>query len=138
MKRVSRLTIVALLGLLMAAPAVQAAAPAGGFAGNWEATDFDGSALHAHIFGSGQIQWTDDAATSACAGLDDLSWESFLTGKVVGNELNSTMKWSRCGGEPVGAPAGFGIAWYLDNQGDNDPSNDVLTNDFLEVYARVP
>jgi hypothetical protein len=137
-KRVSLLTIVALLGLLMAAPAVQAAPSAGRFAGNWEATDFDGSALHAYIFGSGQIRWTDNVASSACEGLDDQSWESFLTGKVHGNELNSTMKWSRCGSGPARAPETLGLTWYLDDQGDGDRSNDVLTNDFGEVYARVP
>jgi len=137
-KRVSLPTIVALLGVLMAASAVQAAPSAGQFAGNWAATDFDGSALHAYIFGSGQIQWTDDEASSACEGLDDQSWESFLTGKVEGNDLNSTMKWSRCGSGPASAPAGFGLTWYLDDQGDDDPWNDVLTNEFGEVYARVP
>jgi hypothetical protein len=138
MKRVSLLAIVALLGLLMAAPAVQAAPPAGAFAGNWEATDFDGSNLRAEIFGSGQIVWTDDEATSACEGLDDQAWESFLTGKVNGNELISTARWTRCGSGPAGAPAGFQVVWTLVNGGDDEPENDILTNDFFEVYHRVP
>jgi hypothetical protein len=138
MKRVSLLTIVALLGLLMAAPAVQAAPPAGAFAGSWEAIDpADGSTLNAEIFGSGQIQWTDDEATEACEGLPDQAWESFLTGKVDGNQLNSTMRWARCGTGPAG-PAGFQVTWTLLNGGDDEPENDVLTNDFDEVYTRVP
>ncbi|HET9496997.1 MAG TPA: hypothetical protein VFP83_01540 [Candidatus Limnocylindria bacterium] len=131
MKRVTFLIVFALLGLLAAAPAVQAAPPTTGFTGHWEAIDpADGSNLDVFIFGGKNVQmlYTDDEATFACEGLDDQSWSSFLTGKVDGDTLVSTMHWAKCGLMPSGS--GFVITWTLEG--------DVLTNDFNEVYTRVP
>ena len=131
MKRVTFLIVFALLGLLVAAPAVQAAPPTTGFTGHWEAIDpADGSNLDVFIFGGKNVQmlYTDDEATLACEGLDDQTWSSFLTGKVDGDTLVSTMHWAKCGLMPSGS--GFVITWTLEG--------DVLTNDFNEVYTRVP
>ena len=34
--------------------------------------------------------------------------------------------------------AGFTIAWTLDDQGNAVPSDDALTNEFGEIFSRVP
>ena len=135
MKRVSLLTVVAFLGLLVAAPVVQAAPPTSAFTGHWEAVDpLDGSNLDADFFGGNSVQilYTDDGAPVTCG---DQSFTSFLNGKVDGTELNSTMRWARCGTVNVHF-SGFEITWSLDDQGDADPSNDVLTNSFGEIFSR--
>ena len=130
MKRVSLLTILALVVSLLLVPAVQAAPPAAAFAGHWEALDpVDDSALDVYISGGGQMRYTDAVASQACEGLDDQAWESFLTGKVDGDQLFTTMRWARCGTGPAG-PAGFQITWTLE-------SNGHLTNDFGEDYTRA-
>ena len=130
MKRVSRLTVLALLVSLLLVPAVQAAPPAGAFAGHWEAVDpVDDSALDVYIFGSGQMRYTDSLASEACEGLDDQAWESFNIGTVDGDQLFTTMKWARCGTGPA-HPAGFQITWTLE-------SNGHLTNSFGEDYTRA-
>lgn len=142
MRRASFLTVVALLGLLVAAPAVQAAPPTSAFTGHWEAEDpLDGSALDVYIFGGSpaQIVYTDAGAPVTCGDPSNQFFTSFLTGKIDGNELSSTMHWARCGTVHLSFLTRFEITWYLDDQGDADPSNDVLTNDFPdEVYSRVP
>jgi hypothetical protein len=133
------LAIVALLGLLLTASAVQAARPTNGFNGHWAGPDpGDGSNLDVYIVGGDQVQmlYTDDEATSACAGRADQAWTAFLTGTVEGNDLNSTIRWAKCGRTPSGA--GFNITWTLNDRGDGDASNDSLTNHFGEIYARVP
>ncbi len=139
MNRASLITVVALLGLLVAAPAVQAAPPTSPFSGHWEATDpLDGSNLDAFIFGGerAQILYTDDVATEACEGSSDQAFTSFLTGTIDGNDLNSTMRWANCGTVHLFFN-GFTITWTLDDQGDSDPLNDVLTNSFGETYSRA-
>ena len=140
MKRASRLTVFAILGLLAAAPAVQAAPPSSQFSGHWAGIDpGDGSQLDVFIFGGNhpQLLYTDDVATSACEGASDQSFTSFLTGTVDGDELNSTMRWAKCGTSPRSFQ-GLTIGWTLDDQGDSDASNDILTNAFGEIYSRVP
>jgi hypothetical protein len=137
MNRVLRIIVVALLALLMTAPAVQAA-PTSAFTGHWEATDpADGSNLDAYIFFNAKILHTDDAATTACADLSDQVFTAFLTGTIDGDELNSTMRWARCGTVNLFF-TGFQIAWTLNDLNDLDPSNDILTNEFGEIYSRVP
>jgi hypothetical protein len=138
MKRVSLLTVVALLGLLVAAPAVQAGPSTSAFTGHWEATDpIDGSNLDAYFFGGSsaqmQILYTDDGAPVTCG---DASFTSFLTGRIDGSELSSTMRWARCGTVNLHF-RGFEITWTLDDQGDADPSNDIVTNSFGETYSRA-
>ena len=140
MKRVS-LLVVALLGLLVAAPAVQAAPPTSAFTGHWEAVDpFDGSNLEAIFFGGSsagiQILYTDDGAPGTCGDESNQFFTSFLTARIDGNELSSTMRWARCGTVNLHF-AGFEITWTLDDQGDADPSNDVVTNSFGEIFSRA-
>jgi hypothetical protein len=132
-------TVLAMLGLVLTAPAVQAAPPTSPFSGHWEATDpLDGSNLDAVIFGGShpQILYTDDAATGACEDLSEQAFTSLLTGTVAGEDLNSTMRWARCGTVHLFF-TGLTISWTIDDQGDADPSNDVLTNSFGETYSRV-
>jgi hypothetical protein len=128
-----------MLGLLVAVPAVQAAPPTSAFSGHWEATDLiDGSNLDA-VISSGnhpQILYTDDEATAACAGSSDQTFMSFLTATIDADDLNSTMRWANCGTVHLFF-TGFTITWTLDDQGDSDPSNDVLTNSFGETYSRA-
>lgn len=46
------------------------------------------------------------------------------------------MRWARCGTVHLFL-TGLAISWTIDDQGDADPSNDVLTNSFGEIYSRV-
>ena len=122
----------------MAAPAVQASPATSPFSGHWAGTDpIDGSNLDAFISGGthAQILYTDDVATQACEGSSDQSFTSFLTGTIDGDDLNSTMRWAHCGTVHLFF-TGFTIRWTLDDRGDSDPTNDVLTNSFGETYSR--
>ena len=142
MKRVSLFAVVALLALLAAAPAVQAAAPTSAFTGHWEAEDpLDGSDLDVFFFGGNgaqmQILYTDAGAPFTCGDPSNQFFTSFLTGRIDGNDLSSTMRWARCGTVHLGDFAGFELTWTLDDQGDADPSNDIVTNDFGEIFTRA-
>ena len=140
MSRVLRPIVVAVLALLMTAPAVLAGPTTSAFTGHWEATDpLDDSNLDAYIFAgnTAKILFTDDAATGACEDLSDQVFTSFLTGTVDGDELNSTMRWARCGTVHLFL-TGLVITWTLDDQDDADPSNDILSNSFGESYSRAP
>jgi hypothetical protein len=139
MKRVSRLLAFASLGLLVAAPAVHAASQASAFAGSWEATDpADGSNLSVSILAinTAQIWYTDDEANTACSGQASLVFTSFLLGTIEGDEMGSTMLHAKCGSRPVPF-RGLTIGWELLDQGDADPSNDLLINEFGETYTRT-
>ncbi len=138
MNRVLWLIVVALVALIVTAPAVLAAPPTSAFTGHWEATDpLDGSDLDAFIFAgvNAKILYTDEEATGACEGLSDQAFTSFLTGTIDGDELNSTMRWARCGTVHLFF-TGFQITWTLHDQDDADPSNDILTNSIGETYSR--
>ena len=139
MKRVSLLAVVAFLGLLVAAPVVQAARPTTAFTGHWEAVDpLDGSNLDAQFFGSNsaQIMYTDDGAPVTCGDPSNQFFTSFMNGRVDGNEVQSTMRWAHCGTVNLHFN-GVEITWSLDDQGDADPSNDLLTNSFGEIFSRA-
>jgi hypothetical protein len=140
MRRATILVLAAVL-VLVAAPAVQAAPPASGFTGHWEGIDpLDGSELDVYFFGGSpsQIVYTDAGAPVTCGDPSNQFFSSFLTGKIDGDELSSTMHWARCGTVTLTFLARFEITWYLDDQGDSDPANDVLTNDFPdETYSRA-
>ena len=138
MKRAHLLAVVAALGLLVMAPAVQAA-PSNPFNGHWQGTDpGDKSTLDAFISGGSKVQitYTDDVATSACEGAADQSFTSFLTGTIDGNVVNSTMKWAKCGSAPLNFN-GFQISWTLNDHGNANTADDVLTNSFGETFRRV-
>lgn len=138
MHRVALLVVTAMVALLTTAPAVLAAPPSA-FTGHWEAIDpAGGSNLDAYILVGGNIFLTDDRAETACAGLSNQAFTSFLTSTIFdGNEMDSTMRWARCG-TVNRFFGGFQIAWFLNDLNDADPSNDILTNEFGEIYSRVP
>jgi hypothetical protein len=125
--------------LLAIAPTVLAARPSTGFTGSWEAIDpLDGSNLSAEISGAGttQILYTDDNATNACAGAPTSEFTSLLIGKVDGDVMLTTMATAKCATQPLGFH-GLQIEWFLDDGGNDDPSDDVLFNSFGEEYTRA-
>jgi hypothetical protein len=139
MRRVVRsLTLVPIL-LLAIAPAALAARPSTGFTGSWEAIDpLDGSNLRADISGAKttQIVYTDDNATNACEGASTAAFSANLVGWVDGNEMFTTMSNASCGTQPLPF-RGLQIAWFLDDGGNSDPADDVLSNSFGEEYTRA-
>ena len=125
--------------LLALAPAALAARPSSGFTGSWVATDpLDGSNLGAVISGdkTTQIMYTDDDATSACEGASSAAFTSNLVGKVDGNEMFTMMTNAKCGTQPLPFH-GLVIFWTLDDGGNADPADDVLSNSFGEEYTRA-
>jgi hypothetical protein len=139
MKRASLLFVVALLGLLVTAPAVYAQPPTSPFSGHWEAIDpLDGSNLEVSIRGSNTVQmlYTDDGAPFTCGDPSNDFFTGFLTASIDGDDLNSTFRWAHCGGVNLHFE-GFQLGWSLDDMETADPSDDVLTNDFDEAFSRV-
>jgi hypothetical protein len=140
MRRViSSLALLPIL-LLAIAPAALAARPSTGFTGSWEAIDpGDGSNLGAVVFGGTitQILYTDDDATSACADASDPAFTSLLIGRVDGDEMQTTMAVAKCGTEPLPFLHGLQITWFLDDGGNANPDDDVLTNSFGEEFTRA-
>ncbi len=139
MRRFVLLLPLALLGLLVTAPAAQAGRPTSAFSGHWQAIDpIDGSNLDAYISRgtNAQIVYTDDLASETCAGSSSPVFTSFLTGTIDGDHLNSTMRVAKCGNVNLHF-SGFTITWTLDDRGSADPSDDTLTNDFGETFDRA-
>jgi nitrous oxide reductase accessory protein NosL len=99
MKRVSLMLALAMLALLAAAPAVQAA-PSSVFSGEWKATDGDGSKMHLTV-GPGpnpQILYIDEHATGGiCAGQDTDHFTGLVKGSVDGDTLSATFVVVKCG-----------------------------------------
>ena len=138
MRRVAILSISVVLLLLLTAP-IALAVPSGAFSGHWEATDpGDGSNLDAYISGETNVRiiYTDDNATTACADAAVASFTALLIGTVDGNDLQSGFRVAKCGNENLHF-TGFGLFWTLDDQGNGDPSDDVLTNEFGEEFTRA-
>jgi hypothetical protein len=139
MKRASLVIVVALLGLLLTAPAVHAQPTTSPFSGQWEAIDpLDDSNLDVFIRGSNTVQmtYTDDGAPFTCGDPANEFFTGFLTASIDGNVLNSTFRWAHCGSVNLHFE-GFQLTWTLDDMETTDPSDDVLTNDFDEVFTRV-
>jgi hypothetical protein len=125
-----------LLSLAMAGTVAASNTP---FAGLWQGTDpGDGSRLEAQISGAVgvQIVYTDDDATTACAESATPEFASVLTGRVEGTELFSTMRVAKCGNVNI-MLLGLEITWTLLDQGNADPSDDVLVNSFGEEFVRA-
>jgi hypothetical protein len=139
MRRVATLLISPVLVLLLTAPAVLAAQTSA-FAGHWEAIDpLDGSELDAHIFGGApvlRIVYTDQGAPVTCDGSGTPIFESFNTAIVDGDDFVSTMRVAMCGTLNLHF-TGLQIEWSLDDQGNDDPSDDVITNSFGEFFTRA-
>ena len=138
MKRASLVFVVAMLGALVMAPSVQAA-EASLFSGHWEAIDpLDDSNLEVFIRGSNTVQmiYTDDGAPFTCGDPANQFFTGFLTATIDGDDLNSTFRWAHCGSVNLHFQ-GFQLMWTLDDMGTADPSDDVLTNEFGEIFTRV-
>ena len=139
MKRASRIFVVALLGLLVTAPAVHAQPPTSPFNGHWEAIDpLDGSNLDVVIRGNTilQMTYTDDGAPFTCGDQSNEFFTGFLTASIDGDNLNSTFRWAHCDSVNLQFE-GFQLTWTLDDMETSDPMDDELTNDFGEVFTRV-
>jgi hypothetical protein len=136
MKR-ALLLLVALLGLLVTAPAVHAQPPASPFSGHWEAIDpLDGSNLEVVIRGTNTAQmiYTDHGAPFTCGDPANQVFTGFLTASIDGDVLGSTFRWAHCGSGNLHFE-GFELTWTLGDMGTSDLSDDVLTNDFGEEFT---
>jgi hypothetical protein len=137
MRRLSLFASVALIALLVAAPAVDAR-PASPFTGAWVGTDpappnGDGSTLYLTISGGATARLTFiDTYGSICVreGAPTVVFTSGLTGTVAGNTLDAVFVRARCGPVAfdwlVGAPATW---WY-------DAATDTITDGFA-VWHRA-
>ena len=146
MKRRSLLVAFALLGLLVTAPATQAAAPASPFAGTWYShdpapPDGDGSLLRFDISGGtkAQVVFTDYFG-SICVNYG--SPVTVFTALIVGtvdydtNTFAGTWAYARCG--PVRFPFIKGESMWLEYSANGDgPADDTLFDGFL-TWTRVP
>jgi hypothetical protein len=136
MKRVFLMLALAMLGLLAAAPAVQAA-PSTAFTGEWTATDSgDGSDMHL-IVGPGplpQILFIDEEATGGvCDGQASEYFTSVVRGSVDGNSLDGTFIFAKCGHVTVFMRPfvrDFALSWTLQNDG-------TLVDGFGDTWSRV-
>ena len=124
----------ALLGLLVAAPSVQAAPPATPFTGAWigqdpAPPDGDGSTLHL-LIGLGTkpaIAFIDEFGTICVnVGSPVTLFTSALTGTVSGNTLDATFRVAKCGPVPLLFLFGSPISWEYDDQGTANPADDTL------------
>ena len=139
MRRVLPLFLSPILVLLLTASVVLAGQTSP-FAGHWEATDpLDGSELDAYISGGApmlRIVYTDQGAPVTCGGSGTTVFNSFNTAVVDGNDFLSTMRVAICGTLNLHF-TGLQLEWSLDDQGNEDPSDDVITNSFGEVFTRA-
>jgi hypothetical protein len=126
--------------LLVVVSSALAARPSSGFTGTWVGTDpGDGSNLTLVVAGDSTTQstLTDDDATTACQGAATSEFTAHLVGKVDGNVMDTVIENARCGTVPRPFIHGTQIVWFLDDGGNADPSDDVLTNTFGETYTRA-
>ena len=142
MKRISLLPTLALLGLLLTAPAVQASPPTSPFAGTWYGHDPapDSSLLQLDVSGGAraQIVFTDYFG-SICVnvGSPDTVFTAKLLGTVSGDTLDATWISARCG--PVYLPfiKGGTLSFGYSDSGTSAPSDDTLFDGFT-TWTRVP
>ena len=103
MKRLSVLLVLSVLGVLVAAPSVQAATPSpfvGAWTGNDPVNPGDGSTLYLSISGGTTVRLTFiDTFGTICGnhGSPTDMFSSSLTGTVSGDTLDATFVWARCG-----------------------------------------
>ena len=64
------------------------------------------------------------------------AFTALLIGTVDGSDLQSTFRVAKCGNQNLHF-TGFGLSWSLDDQGNGDPSDDVLSNEFGEEFNRA-
>ena len=138
MRRLATLSISVVLLLLASAP-IALAVPSSAFSGNWAGPDpGDGSNLAVSISGETNVRmiYTDDDATTACADASSSAFTALLIGTVDGSDLQSTFRVAKCGNENLHF-TGFALSWSLDDQGNTNPFDDVLSNDFGEEFNRA-
>ena len=136
MKRVSLMLALAVLGLLAAAPVVQAGSSTA-FTGEWTATDHsDGSDMHLTV-GPGslpQILFIDEEATGGvCDGQGSEYFTSVVRGSVDGDSLNGTFVFAKCGHVTVFMRPfvrDFALSWTLQSDG-------TLLDGFGDTWTRV-
>ena len=135
MRRLSPVLALALLGLLGAAPAVEAAKPSA-FAGEWTAIDQgDGSTEHLYVSDgtSPRIVYTDEVATSACPPEGSLFFNARLLGSIDGDTLYGSFVVVKCGNKTnVTRPqvSGFLLTWTRQADGS-------LVDLFGDIWTRV-
>ncbi len=113
--------LLALLGMLVAAPTVQAAPSP--FTGLWISTDLDGSTQHLMVSGGTDVHVTyvDDFGTVCVnAGASSTVFRGSSTGTVSGNTLTATFVSARCGDTWLSGTVGTTWVWTY------DPSTDTI------------
>ena len=144
MKRLSLVFVLALLGLLVTAPAIQAAPPASPFAGTWFShdpapPDGDGSLLQLDISGGtkAQVVFTDYFG-SICVnfGSPVTVFTALIVGTVSGDTLEGTWVSARCG--PVRFPFLKGESFFLEYSANGDGPGDDTLFDGSTTWTRVP
>ncbi len=144
MKRLSLVLGAILLGLIVAAPVVQAAPAATGFTGEWigqdpAPPDGDGSTVHLSISGGNhpRVEFTDEFAT-VCVneGWPVTFFASMLRGLVDGDTLFTEFNVAKCGPMTLKFLTGEPGIWTLDDQGTADPADDTLFDGSV-VWHRV-
>ena len=145
MKRISILVVVALLGLLVAAPAVQAAPPTSPFAGTWYAhdpalPDGDGSLLKLDISGGtrAQVVFTDYFG-SICVnfGSPVTVFTALIVGTVSGDTFEGTWVSAKCGPVRFAFLKGGTMSLEYSDNGTGTPADDTLFDGFT-TWTRVP
>jgi hypothetical protein len=143
MNRHSSVIILALVGLLVAAPSVMAAPPSSPFAGKWTGFDpaqpvGDGSTVYLEVKGGNarpQISFDDDFSTDCFnAGSDDFWLSASLSGDVTGATMTGTFKSAKCG-RLVLPWKGATRTWSFNDNGTADPSDDTLW-DTVTTWSR--
>lgn len=134
MRRLSLLLVLGMLGVLVAAPAAQAARPATQFTGTWIGNDppppdGDGSTVHLVISAgtNPSLIFTDEFG-SVCVneGATVTFFRSSLTGSVDGDTLTARFKNAKCGNVVIGFLIGLRAVYEYDDNGTDDPSDDTL------------
>jgi hypothetical protein len=135
MNRRSSVIILALVGLLVAAPSVMGAQPSSPFAGMWTGFDTpqalggDGSIEYLDVKGNSahpQLSFDDDFSTDCLdAGAVDFWLSASLSGDVSGTTMTGTFKSAKCG-RLVLPWKGVTRVWTFNDNGTADPSDDTL------------
>jgi hypothetical protein len=141
MKRASLVLTLALVGLVVAAPATLAAPPTSPFAGTWYSHDPapDNSLKQLDISGGAKPQITyTDYFGSVCvnSGSPVTVFTAFATGIVSGNTLDATFVSARCGPVRIGGVKGETVSYEYSDNGTGAPGDDTLW-DGTDTWARV-
>ena len=144
MNRHSSVIILALVGLLVAAPSVMGAQNSSPFAGKWSGFDTpaalggDGSTEYLEVKGGAahpQVSFDDDFSTDCLnASAVDFWLSASLSADVTGATMTGTFKSAKCG-RLVLPWKGATRTWSFDDHGNADPSDDTLS-DGVTTWSR--